>query len=179
MDRVLVRNILEHAHDYGWVMQAIGLLALRLDDHREYRLHVWAPGHGTGGPVIHDHPFDFVSRVVVGELTNIRYEEDPTGVKYIRDRYSPGNEDLRTTDFIQLAPRAETYRGGEEYAQLFHELHDSDQLPGTVTIIRMSFRDVNELTVCRAEGTPWISGVSPPATSEEVDEITGQALTWF
>ena len=179
LDKVLVRNILEHAHDYSWTMQELGLLGLRLDDRREYRLHVWDPGRRLGGPVVHDHPYDFVSTIVVGELTNARYEEDPTGVKYKRDRYRPGNEELRTTDFIQLAPRAETYREGGEYAQLAQELHDSQQLPGTVTIIRMTFRDVNELTVCRAEGAPWTSGVSRPATSEEVEEMTSQALTWF
>jgi hypothetical protein len=179
LDKVLVRNILEHAHGYSWTMQELGLLGLRLDDRREYRLHVWDPGHRIGGPVIHDHPYDFVSTIVAGELTNVRYEEDPTGVKYLRDRYSPPNEDLRSSDFIQLAPRAETHREGDEYAQLAHELHDSHQLPGTVTIIRMTFRDVNELTVCRAEDAPWISGVSRPATSEEVEAITSRALTWF
>jgi hypothetical protein len=179
LDKVLVRNILEHARDYPWVMQDIGLLALRLDDKREYRFHVWAPSHCIAGSVIHDHPYDFVSRIVVGELTNTRYEEDTTGTKYLRERYSPPNEDLRSSDFIQLAPRAVTYREGDEYAQLADELHDSHQLPGTVTIIRMTFRDVNELTVCRPDGAPWISGASRPATSEEVEEITSQALTWF
>jgi hypothetical protein len=179
LDKVLVRNILEHAHHYTWTMQDIGLLGLRLDGQREYRLHVWAPSRCVGASVIHDHPFDFVSRIVAGELTNARYEEDPSGVKYLRERYSPSNEDLRTTDIVQLAASVETYRDGDEYAQLAHELHDSHQLPGTVTIIRRAFRDVSELTVCRAEDAPWISGVSRPATSAEVEDITSQALTWF
>jgi len=42
-DKLLVRNILEHANDYCWSMQDIGLLGLRLDEQREYRLHVWSP----------------------------------------------------------------------------------------------------------------------------------------
>ena len=43
VDQALVRTILEHAADHPWRLQGIGLLALRLDDRREYRLHVWDP----------------------------------------------------------------------------------------------------------------------------------------
>src|SRR5665213_931609 len=179
LDKVLVRNILEHADSFDWVMQDIGLLGLRLDEQREYRLHVWAPTHCIGVPVIHDHPYDFVSWIVAGELTNVRYEEDLSGAKYLRERYRPPNEDLRTSDFVQLVSNAETYREGDAYTQLAHELHDSRQLPGTVTIIRRTFRDVSELTVCRPEDAPWISGVSRPATPVEITAITSQALAWF
>src|ERR1700722_1203939 len=112
LDKVLVRNILEHATDYKWSMQDIGLLGLRLDEQREYRLHVWSPDRAIGPPVIHDHPYDFVSRIIVGELTNIRFVEDPAGVKYVRDRYLPPNEELRTTDMVQLAGTGVTYREG-------------------------------------------------------------------
>ena len=73
LDKVRVRNILEHALEYPWRYQDIGLLALRLDEHREYALHVWAPDRCLGTPPIHDHPFDFVSRIIVGELKNARY----------------------------------------------------------------------------------------------------------
>jgi hypothetical protein len=179
LDKVLVRNILEHAHDYPWTLQDFGLLGLRLDDRREYRLHVWAPGPRAESPVIHDHPFDFTSRVVAGELTNSRYVVDPSGVAYLRERYVPPNEDVRRTDFVQLAGTVETYREGDDYAQLAYELHDSHQLPGTVTIIRRTFRDVGELTVCRSEGAPWVSGTARPATVDEVTAITSMALRWF
>jgi hypothetical protein len=179
LDNVLVRHILEHANDYTWTMQDIGLLGLRLDERREYRLHVWSPDRSLGPPVIHDHPFDFVSRSIVGELTNIRYVEDPTGAMYVRDRYSPPNDELRTTDMVQLAGARATYREGDEYAQSAIELHDSHQLPGTVTILRRTFREISELTTCRSEDAPWISGLSRSATVDEVKEITSVALEWF
>jgi hypothetical protein len=179
LDKVLVRNILEHALEFDWVMQELGLLGLRLDEQREYRMHVWAPNRCVGPPVIHDHPFDFTSRIVVGEMTNVRYVEDPAGTKYLRERYSPPNEELRTADFVQLSGQAETYREGEEYAQEDHELHSSHQLAGTVTIIRRAFGPPRELTVCRPEDAPWVSGLSRPATPNEIEEITSQALTWF
>jgi len=179
LDKVLVRNILAHAHDYPWTLQEFGLLGLRLDDQREYRLHVWAPDRWSESPVIHDHPFDFTSRVLAGEMTNSRYVVDPSGLTYLRERYMPPNEDVRTTDLVQLAGTVETYREGDEYAQLAHELHDSHQLPGTVTVIRRTFRDVGELTVCRPEGAPWVSGTARPATVQEVTAITSMALSRF
>jgi len=178
-NKVLVRSILEHADDYEWKMQDIGLLGLRLDERREYRLHVWSPDRSTGSRVIHDHPYDFVSRIVVGELTNIRYVEDPAGIKYVRDRYSPSNEERRTTDMVQLIGSSETYGEGDDYAQSAPELHDSRQLPGTVTVIRMTFRPVDELTTCRSEDAASVSGLSRPATPDEIWSITRAALEWF
>jgi hypothetical protein len=43
LNRALVHTILEHAPDYPWRVQDIGLLGLRLDERREFRLHVWDP----------------------------------------------------------------------------------------------------------------------------------------
>ncbi|MGO8859506.1 MAG: hypothetical protein ACLQRH_01850 [Acidimicrobiales bacterium] len=181
LGKVLVRNILEHALEYPWRYQDIGLLVLRLDERREYALHVWAPDRCIGTPPIHDHPFDFVSRIIVGELTNARYAENPSGTKYLRERYSPSDEESRTTDYVQLSSEVETFGEGDAYAQLADELHDSHQLPGTVTIIhRAAFREVSELTVCRLdEKAAWVSGASRAPTSAEVTDITKQALTWF
>ena len=181
LDKVFVRNILEHALDYPWRYQDIGLLVLRLDEHREHALHVWAPDRCIGTPPIHDHPYDFVSRIIVGELTNARYLEDPSGLKYSRERYAPSNEESRTTDYVQLSCDVETFKEGDEYAQMADELHDSHQLPGTVTIIqRAPFREGSELTVCRLdEKAAWVSGASRPPTAPEVSDITNQALNWF
>jgi hypothetical protein len=179
LDQVLVRNILEHPTDYPWRWSDIGLLGLRLDDQREFRMHIWVPDRRLGGRVIHDHPYDFTSRIVVGEITNLRYVEDPSGDKYLRERYAPADEEHRTADLVQLAATVETYRAGDRYAQLAHELHDSRPLPGTVSLLRCSFREVGELTVCRPEDAPWVSGRSRPPTPAEVAEISALALAWF
>jgi hypothetical protein len=179
LTRVLVRTILEHAQDYPWVMQEIGLLGLRLDDRREYRLHVWDPGCCVEEPPVHDHPFNFTSTIVAGEMTNTLYRESPSGVEYIRVHYPPDDEDARRTDTVRLAATASTYRTGDHYFQLARELHDSRQLPGTVTIIRRAFRDVPELTVCLRDQSAWVSGRSRPATPGEVKTFAAAALEWF
>ena len=180
LDKALVYQILVRAESYPWVMQDIGLLGLRLDDHREYRLHVWDPSLCVGEPPIHDHPYDFESQIIAGEMTNTRYVEEQAGIEYRRVRYAPADEDdRRTTDRVKLSGTATTYTEGGHYAQLADELHDSRQLPGTVTIIRRTFKDVPELTVCLLEDVPWVSGRSRPATSQEIKEFAAKALAWF
>lgn len=125
-------------------------------------------------------PFDFVSQIIAGEMTNTRYMEDRVGVEYNRIRYPPANEDdRRTTGTVRLSGTATTYTEGGCYAQLAHELHGSRQLSGTVTIIRRTFKDMPELTVCRLEETAWVSGQSRPATPEEVKQFAAKALAWF
>jgi hypothetical protein len=99
--QTLVRNILEHAADHPWRIQSIGVLALWLDDQRSSRLHVWDPEGAIGDPPIHDHPFDFTSTVIVGELVNTRYVQDRGGREYVRERYSPDNENERRADTVR------------------------------------------------------------------------------
>jgi hypothetical protein len=178
-DRALVRTILRNAAAYEWKMQDIGLLGLRLDDRRQYRLHVWAPDRSVGELPVHDHPFDFVSKIVVGEMTNTRYVEDPIGEVFVRTRYAPGAEDQRTTDTVRLTATAERIGPGEPYSQHAHELHESRQEPGTVSIMRMTFRGVRPLSVCTRVERPWASEVARTATADEIATITAAALAHF
>ena len=154
-------------------------MSLCLDERRENMLHVWDPGEAGGEPPIHNHPFDFISTIIVGEMTNTRYYEDPAGQEYHRFHYSPPNEDARRSDIVRLSGIATTYTAGEQYRQLAHELHDSRQLPGTVTAIQRSFRDITELTVCSSRREQWISGKARPATQDEIKRLTTKALEWF
>jgi hypothetical protein len=179
LNQALVRTLLEHAADHPWRLQGIGLLALRLDDRREYRLHVWDPDGCIGDPPVHDHPYDFTSTVVVGELVNTRYLEDPNGHEYRRERYAPDDENDRRADLVRLVGTSTTLVPGDEYHQHAAELHDSRQAPGTVTIIRCAWRDRPELTVCLRPGAPWVSGQSRQATPHEIKRITTAALDLF
>jgi hypothetical protein len=181
LDQTLVRSILEHATDFSWRMQEIGLLGLRLDERGGYRLHVWAPDAAAGDPVVHDHPYDFTSTVIVGELVNTRYVEDPHGAEHLRERYTPGNEDERRSDTVRLSATSERLCAGACYRQAAHELHDSRQLPGTVTVLHFDrfVDDLAQLTVCRRPDSPWVSAAARPATHDEVKRITALALSQF
>jgi len=179
LDQALVRTILEHAADHPWRIAGIGLLALRLDDRREHRLHVWDPDGCVGEPPIHDHPYDFTSTVIVGQLTNTRYVEDPSGPEYDRHRYSPNDEYDRRTDTVRLVGTSSVLGPGDRYVQLAPELHDSRQVAGTTTIIRCTWHGRPELTVCQRPGAPWVSGQGRPATAEEIKRTTAAALDHF
>ncbi len=179
IDTVLVRTILERAQEYPWKIQELGLLSLRLDEHKEHALHVWAPPGFVGPPPIHDHPYEFTSKIIVGELANTRYVEDPSGEPYLRERYTRADETVRRADHVRLVGETAVHAPGEEYAQLAQELHDSVQIPGTVTLLRRRFVDVDELTVCRPDGAPWVTGAARLATSSEIASITALALSRF
>ncbi len=96
--QALVRTLLEHPEGHPWRMSQIGLMALRLDDHRHLRLHLWDPEACEGEPPIHDHPYGFTSTVVAGELVDTRWLEDPAGDEYVRQRYQMADEDQRRVD---------------------------------------------------------------------------------
>lgn len=179
VDRALVATVLRHAGEFPWTMQDIGLLGLWLDDRREVRLHVWGPGHSDGDPPVHDHPFDFTSTVIAGELTDTVYEMDPGGDEYVRFRYLPAEEDRRRSDVVRLSASANTLTEGAEYRHLASELHSSRQLPGTVTVIRCAFVEGAELTVCHRDAGSWRPARSRPASPGDVEMFTAAALEWF
>ena len=179
MTKALVFTILRHAEDFPWRMQDIGLMGLRLDEWREHRLHVWNPSLSAEDPLIHDHPYDFTSAIIVGELTNTRYVENAAGDECIRLRYSPPDEEHRRSDTVRLSAAAEVLREGDEYHQLADELHASCQQPGTVTLIRCSWRAARDLTVCLQDEASWRSGQARDATREEIKTFIAKALEWF
>jgi hypothetical protein len=171
--------MLHHAEDFPWRMQDIGLMSLRLDDRREYRLHVWDPSYWDGEPPVHDHPYDFTSTVLAGEMRNVRYEEDRAGDEYVRFRYSPAAEDERRSDAVRLSSTGNIFNEGSHYHQLAHELHASWQQPGTVTAIRCQWVETPELTVCVRDEGSWRSAQGRGATREEIKSFTAKALEWF
>ncbi len=179
LSKALVRTMLEHAEEFPWRMQDIGLMGLRLDDRREYRLHVWDPSCVIGELPIHDHPYDFTSTIIAGGLTNTRYEKDSAGEEYVRFRYSPGAEDDRRFDAVRLSSTSSTFAEGDQYRQLAHELHASWQQPGTVTAIRCLWVEAPELAVCVRDEGSWRSEQGRDATYEEIKSFSAKALEWF
>jgi len=154
-------------------------LTQRLDDRRDYRLHVWDRSYCEGDPPIHDHPYEFSSAIIAGEVTNTRYVEDPEGDEYVRFRYSLPDESQRRSDLVRLSGSAETVTEGGEYRQRPVELHASWQEPGTVTVIRCSWGPPRELTVCLRDEDSWRSGAARDATREEIKKFAAKALEWF
>ncbi len=175
LDRRDALAVLADPHVHPWKVQGIGLLSLRLDDRGERRLHVWDPATAPEHPPVHDHPYEFTSTVVAGELTDTTWAEHLDGEVFQRERYRLGAEDERTVDEVRLVGSPRVLRAGESYAHAAADLHDSRQVPGTVTVIRCTWHEPAELTVCLRPGDPWVSAGSRPATPDEVERITAPA----
>jgi hypothetical protein len=67
----------------------------------------------------------------------------------------------------------------KQHRQLARELHASGQQPGTVTVIRCSWVEAPELTVCLRDERSWRSGQARDATREEIKRVAANALDWF
>jgi hypothetical protein len=78
-----------------------------------------------------------------------------------------------------LSATSTTLTEGGQYRQLAHELHASGQQPGTVTVIRCSWVEAPELTVCLRDEGSWRSGQALDATREAIKRVATKALEWF
>jgi len=154
-------------------------MSLRLDDRREYRLHVRDPSSCEGEPPVHDHPYDFTSTIIAGEMANARYEVDPAGDEYVRFRFPPGAEGERWSDPVALSSATTVFAEGDQYRQLAHELHAGWPQPGTVTAIRCRWVVRPELTVCVQDKASRCSGQGRDATRQDIQAFTAKALEWF
>jgi hypothetical protein len=176
-----VLEILRNPFDRKWTIQGFGMLRTYLDEHEVERLHIWDTE--TAVPdvsVIHNHPWDFESRIVIGSLINRRYMliSGGGGEYEAADLRTGEGGGLVAEPYIVdiLAREPEQLHAGETYSQLATEYHESEPSRGTVTVIKREFsRPRDFATVCWK--TPeWVSAEPRPATRAEVDHFVGLAL---
>lgn len=89
-------------------------------------------------------------------------------------------DDGRVADTVRLPGTSTTIYAengcGERSA---HQLHDSRQLPGTVSMIRCAFPAYFEEADRLSPNQDWVSGQAWSPTSEEVKKYTFKVLDWF
>ena len=172
-----VRDVLAHPFDHQWTLQGFGMLRTYLDDEHVERLNIWDPDTAVDEvSTIHDHPWDFDSTIVRGELHNQRFvitdEHDVYGAAYQASRLVPGPGGgliAGTTTTVTLGRLAiECYRPGETYHMDAPELHESLPSRGCVTVNRRTFLERDEATVCWPADGAWVSAEPRPATRDEV-----------
>ena len=188
--RAAVKGILEHATVYqGWTLQGLGMLRLRFD--KRYRLHVWS--HEDRVPevtAIHDHPWNFISHVISGEIENRLYSMvDPEcnadiiakGEDYIEQEIVCGPKGCTIGEPVpvKLAEYdTATFLGGQDYAQNKYEIHESRPTDGAVSLIETwtAGQSDDRAHVYYRASDRWVSAEPRPATPEEVRRITRRAL---
>jgi hypothetical protein len=188
--RVLIKKLLELAvsadmDSHGWEVQGLGMLRLRIT--KEVRLHVWHNGlvYSNSPSVIHNHPWDFESTIVVGSLRNVRYNE----VKGLEPNHhvgmivcGPGGGIVpRTIEPAHLEiSQVDEYKAGDRYVQHSNEFHNTVFQNGTVTIIERHFKEDTEHARVgfKLDGT-WESAEPRKATEEEIQLGCRAALALF
>jgi hypothetical protein len=193
--KLFAKAILEKANSYKWSVQGLGMLRLYLSD--EVRLHVWDNRFKIPGvSPLHDHPWDFESLVVAGAVRQYRYTLVPKtynaafdgGTKLLTSynmttiKCGPDAEQMAQKEVVWLEKQpVEFYVEGQHYRQEKYEIHESEPLSGTVTLVRRTFKGDRDLArVFWKEDGPFVSAGARPATPEEVETITQASLKrWF
>ena len=187
MLKAAIEFILRNSAKFEWSVSGLGKLRLYLDEKREWRLHVWDRRlRGENVSTIHDHPWDFVSDIIVGELVNQRYylANPGRGISYNfqRIRCGVGGGPVGDSMLTRLeGAKLERYREGNAYLQDAEEVHETAALDGTVTLVRRKFReDVDHANVYWPINCDWVDAEPRAATPEEVAAITSRSLhLWF
>lgn len=182
--KTLVRFILENANNYKWSLQGFGMLRLYLSP--TTRLHVWDDTFRVPGVSdIHDHPWDFESEIVAGELRNYRFDVEVAvngGYHMSKLRCGPGGGLVGEPETVRLIQASDWFlRHGGAYCQRHDEVHKTVPANGTVTIVERDFReDVDHARVFWPRGEEWVSAEPRDATPEEIGAITKLSLArWF
>jgi hypothetical protein len=189
-EKALTKLILQHPLDYKWSIQGFGMLRLYLTDN--IRLHIWNSQFAVPNvSVIHTHPWDFESKIIVGCITNYRYfrQKDQTKnskeYKYATIKCGVGGgiikgelgPKIETAYLLEVEP--EVYSEGDTYNQLANEIHKSVPIDGTVTIVIREFKPDTEHALVFWEKGDWVSAEPRVATQEEILAFTQKALSLF
>lgn len=125
-----INEILAHPFDREWSIQGFGMLRTYLDDEHIERLHIWDVDQAVDDvSTIHDHPWDFTSRIVRGRIRNQRFvaHGSEAAPKFYRARIRCGEGGGLLTEPERVAICSlgvEAYGPGETYSMEAPELHD-------------------------------------------------------
>lgn len=176
-----VRDVLDHPFEHAWTIQGLGMLRTYLDPWEVERLHIWDTGTAVEDvSTIHDHPWDFRSRIVAGEIRNQRFVIDGSelAAEFLTAKIRCGAGGGLISDPVPVricSEGVERYGPGDQYSQRAPELHESFPSRGAVTVISREFRtDRDVATVCWRTGE-WVSAEPRPATRAEVEHFIGLA----
>lgn len=179
-----VHDILVNWKEHEWQLQGFGMLRTYLPGEGEPRLQIWdqrlaQPGNNT----VHDHPWNFESRIYAGLLYNQRYQRLPDLWSYGTQGWTEhfitpgvGGGEKAETKLITLKPEAlEVYAKDETYGQHWSELHLTRYLNGTVSLITRDRVRENDTASSMSRGE-WTFFEPRPATRTEIKSTVANSL---
>lgn len=184
----LTREILTAPFRYDWTVQGFGMLRCYLPG--DVRLNIWDANlmYDPKPSMIHDHPWDFRSVIIAGELSNRIYEVGPEtwsmGMPMWERRLKPGMGTQKLGDDKKVVLRQSgggIYGPGQSYSQKWNEVHETSYLDGTITINFRSRGDRPDVArVYYAKDSQWETAEPRKASKEEVAATCGRSLEfWF
>lgn len=175
--------ILDNAAKLDWSVQGFGMLRLYVRDFG--RIHIWDSAlRYPGVSMIHNHSWDLSSTVVIGAVHNTRYTivdpECPDAKPYAGKRMITGYhcstvEEFAVPTFLVQRP-AEHYRAGMVYAQFAHEIHRTDAVDGTVTLMSRKEDENGQADIFWPVGEQWGTAKPRKATDSEIVAARLKAL---
>lgn len=187
--KLAIHRILLNCTSYQWSLQGLGMLRLYLSE--DVRLHIWDSRFALANASrIHNHPWDFTSRVIVGQLLNLKYVEEPESsplaadLTHFRQKLlcGPGGGLVDSAEPCRLVlTQAQVFEEGDIYSQNAQEIHDSRPVvDGTVTIVRREFlADADHAYVYWPTYTGFGSAEPKDASVDVVAQIANAALRLF
>lgn len=181
----MVKCILETSagrHPPDWTVQGFGMFRLYLS--KAIRLHVWDSRFKVENvTTIHNHPWDFESEVISGGMVNAVYSEWEADLPATHDRTEivcgtgGGMTDIPPCPTILRCNFRRAYLPGETYKMTAEDLHESDYVDGSITLVERFFRENTEnALVYVPHGTKWVSAEPRKATLEEINAMAIKAL---
>lgn len=186
-DQALVRAICQQPFEGGreWRAHGIGMLRTYLDAGRLVRLNLWhhdliTPGIST----MHTHPWQLRSHIVIGGLTNIRWErvmEEQAGASaWLEDQVACGAGDGQLKGEpveVWLRPQpSEVLLPGTFYSQEPHEIHTTEFRDGTATIMARDKADsMADASVFWPKGETW-GDAARDVTADEIVKVCHATL---
>ena len=176
----IVKKILKNPFDYGWELQGFGMLRTYID--KDTRLQIWLKDFIVPGVTdIHTHPWDFISHIYQGKITNhtflkLDYNESDLDKGEIYDEcviLTGENAHVKEIKEVILHKfLSATYFAGHEYRHNSHLPHRIDFDDGTITILtKLNIQEESIANSYVPESGVWVSAAPRLATPEEIEKF--------
>ena len=182
-------DILKNPFNYEWEVQGLGMLRTYLN--KDTRFQIWNKDLIVDGVTdIHTHPWDFISVILQGKITNHIYKEYPEQVnkskKYFRCLINTGEDAYvkEKNEVYLLKCDKNTYTSGNFYIHKKHVPHKIKFKDGTITVLNKFNKNGEDKKSSEAytyvkNGKDWVSAMPRPAKEHEIHDTIKKALVCY
>ena len=181
----LVKFILQHALNFKWSVQGLGMLRLYINEN--IRLHIWDSRIQVPNvTLVHTHPWDLTSEVIAGRIRDVVFTDDECADEMIFKKQNiqcgegaclVGEPENVFLDIISDS----VYEEGNQYSHHNTTPHYTSFEDGSVTLNTRDFKeDTEHAYVYIPEGEEFVNAEPRGATQEQIYGITQTSLLrWF